>query len=94
MKYNKNKWNIKIAQNIAKKESIILTSKHWEIIYFLRKLYKKYHIIPPNRMLLKLMKNFFAIEKCNNTYLLQLFPKGINKQANKIAGLPNSNICL
>ncbi|CAL4043287.1 Sulfurtransferase TusE [Buchnera aphidicola (Takecallis arundicolens)] len=88
------KWNIKIAQNIAQQESIILTDQHWEIINFIRLCYNKFNIIPPNRMLLKLMQKKFEIEKCNNTYLLSLFPKGINKQANKIAGLPKSNICL
>lgn len=88
------KWNVKIAQNIAQEESIILTSHHWEIINFIRLCYNKFNIIPPNRMLLKLMRNTFEIDKCNNQYLLSLFPKGINKQANKIAGLPKTNICL
>ncbi|WP_343128095.1 TusE/DsrC/DsvC family sulfur relay protein [Buchnera aphidicola (Takecallis taiwana)] len=87
-------WNTKIAQKIAQKESIILTDAHWEIIYFIRLCYKKFHVIPPNRMLLKLMTKKFDIKKCNNKYLLSLFPKGINKQANIIAGLPRSNICL
>ncbi|QCI26086.1 TusE/DsrC/DsvC family sulfur relay protein [Buchnera aphidicola] len=90
----KQTWNIKIAQDIAKKESITLTPDHWEVIYFIRKCYTEFHVIPPNRMLLKLMKNFFTIEKCNNKYLLSLFPKGIRQQANKIAGLPKSKICL
>ncbi|QCI27287.1 TusE/DsrC/DsvC family sulfur relay protein [Buchnera aphidicola] len=93
-KKNTKIWNIKLAKQIAKKESIILTIEHLEIIYFIRDIYNKYKIIPPNRMLLKLMKKKFEKKKCNNIYILSLFPKGINKQANKIAGLPKSNICL
>ncbi|CAL4322866.1 TusE/DsrC/DsvC family sulfur relay protein [Buchnera aphidicola] len=91
---NKKKWNKNTAIKIAKKESIILTSEHWEIIYLLRECYKKFKIIPKNRVLLQLIKEKTMIKDINNRYLLKLFPKGIMKQANKIAGLPKSNICL
>lgn len=87
-------WNTNIALKIAQLENITMTNNHWEIIYLIRNLYITCNIIPPNRMLLKIIKNKLGIEKSNNKYLLSLFPKGLVKQANKIAGLPKTNICL
>jgi tRNA 2-thiouridine synthesizing protein E len=49
-------WNKKLAENIARKEGIILTSDHWEIIYLLRMLYKKFNTIPNVRMLILILK--------------------------------------
>ncbi|MCW5197148.1 TusE/DsrC/DsvC family sulfur relay protein [Buchnera aphidicola] len=88
------KWNTKYALKIAKKENIIMTENHWEIIYLIRKIYFKYNINPTNRILLKIIKKEIGNNKSNNLYLLSLFPHGIIKQANKIAGLPTSTICL
>lgn len=93
-KINNNNWNILIAIKIAKHESIKMTYKHWEIIYCIRSFYIKFKINVPNRILLKIIKKKIGIKKSNNQYLLSLFPKGIIKQASKIAGLPKSKICL
>ena len=92
--YISKNWNVSTAMKIAQKENIILTIKHWEIIFIIREYYDKFKIIPPSRMLLKIMKEKIGIKNSNSQYLLSLFPKGISKQANKIAGLPKSNICL
>ncbi|CAL4322954.1 TusE/DsrC/DsvC family sulfur relay protein [Buchnera aphidicola] len=87
-------WNENIAKAIAKTENIILNKKHWEIIYLIRKCYDDFNIIPPSRMLFNIIKKKLGKKYSNNIYILSLFPKGIAKQANKIAGLPKSNICL
>ncbi|CAL4043165.1 Sulfurtransferase TusE [Buchnera aphidicola (Phyllaphis fagi)] len=88
------KWNTLYALKIAHKECITMTEKHWEIIYLIRKIYLKYNINPTNRILLKIIQKKIGYNQGNNLYLLSLFPKGITKQANKIAGLPNNKICL
>lgn len=87
-------WSKKIALQIAKKEHIVLTPEHWEIIFLIRKCYIKFNVILPTRMLIQIIKKKIGIKQSHNQYLLSLFPKGIMKQANKIAGLPKSNICL
>ncbi|WP_343190225.1 TusE/DsrC/DsvC family sulfur relay protein [Buchnera aphidicola (Mollitrichosiphum nigrofasciatum)] len=89
---NKTDWNINIAQEIATIEKINLSQDHWEIIYLIKKFYKKYNLVPSNRMLLKKTKKKFK-KKNNSLYLLSLFPKGPVKQASKIAGLPKPNKC-
>ncbi|CAL4323302.1 TusE/DsrC/DsvC family sulfur relay protein [Buchnera aphidicola] len=93
--YTTNKmWNNIIANKIAKQESINMTKQHWEIINLIRDFYLQFQIIAPNRVLLKIIQEKLGKEKSNSKYLLSLFPKGISKQANKIAGLPKSKICL
>ncbi|WP_343154138.1 TusE/DsrC/DsvC family sulfur relay protein [Buchnera aphidicola] len=92
LKNNKD-WNIKLAEEIAKKEKIILTDKHWEIIYFIRKFYFDYNITPSMRMLINGIRKEIG-KKIHSVYLFQLFPKGPAKQASKIAGIPKPSKCL
>ncbi|WP_343153456.1 TusE/DsrC/DsvC family sulfur relay protein [Buchnera aphidicola (Mindarus keteleerifoliae)] len=90
---NYKNWNKEIAINIATKESIKITKKHWEIIFFIRKFYLKYKITPSIRMLIKTINKKKKIN-IDSQYLFILFPKGPAKQASKIAGIPKSNNCL
>ncbi|QJC27987.1 TusE/DsrC/DsvC family sulfur relay protein [Enterobacteriaceae endosymbiont of Plateumaris braccata] len=87
-------WNETLAEKIAFEEGIILTSKHWEIIYLLRILYKKFNAVPNVRMLIITLNKKYGISKVDSTYIFKLFPKGSIQQAAKIAGLPKTNICL
>ncbi|XRX42722.1 MAG: TusE/DsrC/DsvC family sulfur relay protein [Buchnera aphidicola (Eriosoma harunire)] len=87
-------WNENIANNIAKQESIILTKKHWEIIYFIREFYSRFNRTPSMRMLSKSLKIKLSNYKSTSLYLYTLFPKGPAQQASKIAGLPKPNHCL
>lgn len=88
------KWNDRIACIIAEKEEIILTQPHWEIIYFTREFYQQYKTSPSVRMLIKAITQKLGEEKANSRYLQHLFPKGIAKQATKLAGLPKPAKCL
>ncbi|WP_410051771.1 TusE/DsrC/DsvC family sulfur relay protein [Buchnera aphidicola] len=92
LKNNKD-WNTSLAKEIAKKENIILTYEHWEIIYFIRNFYFKYNITPSMRMLINSMNKILS-KKIHSVYLFQLFPKGPAKQASKIAGIPKPSQCL
>ncbi|QJC28885.1 TusE/DsrC/DsvC family sulfur relay protein [Enterobacteriaceae endosymbiont of Plateumaris rustica] len=93
-KYKHSIWNKKIAEKIAIKEGITLTSDHWKIIYLLRVLYKKFNIIPNVRILIISLKEKYGPSKGNSSYIFNLFPKGPIQQGSKIAGLPKTNICL
>ncbi|QCI26878.1 TusE/DsrC/DsvC family sulfur relay protein [Buchnera aphidicola (Thelaxes californica)] len=86
-------WNKSIAIEIAKTESIILTKKHWNIIYFIRKFYIEYNSTPSVRIL------YTYLQKTNNIHitslcLLKLFPKGLESQGIKIAGIPKPHRCI
>ncbi|UAJ64799.1 TusE/DsrC/DsvC family sulfur relay protein [Candidatus Schneideria nysicola] len=90
---NLHDWNESIAIEFAKIENIHLTTEHWEIIYHLRDFYINFNFSPSNRILIKSIKKKYGEEKGNNRYLFKLFPKGIIKQAIKIAGLPKPIHC-
>lgn len=88
----KETWNFEKAKKIALKNSIKMTKKHWKIILLMRNFYKKYNVTPSVRMLTKYFKkNKFLI---NSQELFVLFPKGLIKQASKIAGLPEPKNCI
>jgi len=91
---NYKKWNLKIANRIAKQESLLLNKDHWKIIFFIRQFYCEYHIFPSLRIIIQNMKKICNRKLFNSQYLFSLFPKGPLKQASKIAGLPKPNICL
>ncbi|XBC37562.1 MAG: TusE/DsrC/DsvC family sulfur relay protein [Buchnera aphidicola (Meitanaphis elongallis)] len=86
-------WNKKIAQKIAKKESIEMTRDHWEIIYTIRTFYLKFNLTPSIRMLIKLLEKT-QLKKITSCYLFKLFPLGPIKQASKIAGIPEPSHCI
>ncbi|PPI88764.1 sulfurtransferase TusE [Candidatus Pantoea edessiphila] len=91
---NSDDWNEDLAVKIALQENISMTVEHWSIIYFIRSFYLKYNISPKMRMLAMAIANQYGKEKGNSCYLFHLFPKGIIKQATKIAGIPKPNKCL
>ncbi|EDP46766.1 TusE/DsrC/DsvC family sulfur relay protein [Rickettsiella grylli] len=87
-------WHEKIATKIAKDEALILIDDHWHVIYFLRNFYQQYHKIPPIRILVNQLAIQLGSGKGNSIYLNNLFPKGILKQASKLAGLPRPARCM
>ncbi|QJC34337.1 TusE/DsrC/DsvC family sulfur relay protein [Enterobacteriaceae endosymbiont of Donacia crassipes] len=87
-------WNTKIAINVANLEKIKLNNDHWKVIYVLRSLYFKYNIHPNIRILINELKKKYKNIEWNSVILFDLFPNGVIKQASKISGLPQSNICL
>ncbi len=87
-------WNEQVAVAIATLDNIVLTSVHWEIIYFLRNFYQEFQTTPPIRILVKEIEKKYGAEKGNSVYLHQLFPGGPAKQGCKIAGLPKPVKCI
>lgn len=87
-------WNEAIAQQLAQHENLFLTSDHWVVINFLRNFYQEYSIIPAMRVLVKELAKNMVAEKSNSSYLQQLFPGGLFRQACKIAGLPKPTRCI
>lgn len=85
-------WNQDIGEKIASQELIIMTDKHWEIIYLIRKFYLTFNRTPSMRMLVLYMKKKIG-KKRNSFYLFKLFPKNPINIASKIAGVPKPNTC-
>jgi len=81
-------WNEDVARELAKQEGIPnLTSQHWTIINYMRKVSEKEGSAPSIRRLTK-------ESGVDTKTLYQLFPKGPAKRAAKIAGLPKPVGCI
>ncbi|MBT8182637.1 MAG: TusE/DsrC/DsvC family sulfur relay protein [Maribacter sp.] len=79
-------WNEEIAKEIAQKEDIELTDKHWEVISWIQEQVK-------NEVALSIR----GIKKSgvlNIKEFYALFPGGPLKKATKIAGVPKPKSCI
>lgn len=83
-----NEWNEDIAKEIAKEEGIEeLTSRHFEVLTFMRTEYKEKGTAPSIRR----FKNGGGIPVKE---LYALFPKGPAKKAARTAGIPKPQGCV
>ena len=75
-----------IVNVIAAAEGIELTSKHWEVVKFMRGQYREHGHTPNFRNMLKGVNEFWP--EADSKALYDLFPTGPAKQGAKVAGLP------
>jgi tRNA 2-thiouridine synthesizing protein E len=87
-------WTVDIAEALALREGITLTTAHWEIVDALRDFYQRFEQSPAMRPLVKYVAQTLGNDKGTSIYLLQLFPGSPAKVASKIAGLPRPEHCL
>jgi tRNA 2-thiouridine synthesizing protein E len=81
-------WTKEIAAEIAKEEGIVvLTDKHWQVLYYLQKETKETGAMPTIRKL-----KSAGVMPTKELY--DLFPEGPLKKASKIAGLPKPASCV
>jgi len=86
-----NDWNEKVAVAIAAADGIEMTQKHWDLVNYLRDEYVNNASNQPNtRTIVKAMQKAWNDNKLDTKVLFELFPKGPDKQASKVAGLPES----
>jgi len=87
-------WNEAVAVEIAKNEQVPeLTEEHWNIINMAREYFDDNGTVCEPRAFSKLMKKAYGKEKSDQKYIYSLFPTGLIKCANKIAGLPRPKGC-
>jgi len=81
-------WNEEIAKEIARSEGIPeLSEKHWQVINYMRKVFKESGESPSIRKITK-------ESGIDTKTLYMLFPVGPGKKAAKIAGLPKPKSCI
>ncbi|CAA7613238.1 TusE/DsrC/DsvC family sulfur relay protein [Magnetospirillum sp. UT-4] len=86
-------WNEDIAKAIAERESVQMSQAHWDVVREARAYYEEYGICAEPRVFAKLMKEKYGAERSSQQYIYELFPYGLIKQGNKIAGLPRPKGC-
>jgi tRNA 2-thiouridine synthesizing protein E len=87
-------WSPEVAEQIARSESLELTTAHWEVINLLRAYYRAYESSPAMRALVKYCALELGPDKGRSVYLMSLFPGSPAKIGSKIAGLPKPDNCL
>jgi len=91
---NLDEWSEELAVEIAKSEHIHeLTEEHWDIIKEAREYFADLGQVAEPRKFSKLMKEKYGADRSSQQYIYSLFPTGLIKCANKVAGLPRPKGC-
>ncbi len=86
-------WNEEVAKVIAEREKVEMTDAHWDVVREARAYFDEYGVCAEPRVFMKIMKEKYGPERSSQQYLYSLFPYGLVKQGNKIAGLPRPKGC-
>ena len=86
-------WNEEVAVAIAHNEKVEMTPEHWDIVTTAREYFHEHGSVAEPRIFSKIMKEKFGVERSSSKYIYDLFPYGLIKSANKIAGLPRPKGC-
>ena len=90
---NLDEWTEGVAEAIAKNEKVSLTPEHWDIINEARDYFQENGTVCEPRTFSKIMKKKYGADRSDSKYIYSLFPYGLIKSANKIAGLPRPKGC-
>ncbi len=91
---NLDEWSEDLAAEISKNERIDeLTEEHWDIIKEARTYFQDNGTVCEPRSFSKIMKKKYGKDRSDQKYIYSLFPTGLIKCANKIAGLPRPKGC-
>lgn len=91
---NLDEWSEDLAMEIARNENIPeLTDEHWDIIRTAREYFQDNGVVAEPRTFSKIMKEKFGRDRSDQKYIYSLFPTGLIKCANKVAGLPRPKGC-
>lgn len=83
-------WSEEIGKLIAAEEGVEMTTKHWDLVNFLRDEFVNNAGNQPNtRNIVKAMADKWG-EKVGQKDVYALFPKDPSKQGGRIGGLPES----
>ena len=91
---NLDEWSEELAAEISINEKIgDLTEEHWDIINTAREYFQDNGAVCEPRNFTKIMKERFGADRSSQKYIYSLFPTGLIKCANKVAGLPRPKGC-
>lgn len=87
-------WSPEVARQLALKEGIELTERHWQVLQALRDFYAQFQLSPANRPLIKYIAQTLGPELGTSLQLNLLFKGAPAKLGAKLAGLPKPDNCL
>ncbi len=91
---NLDEWSEALAEQIATNEQIeALTEEHWNLIHLAREYFHENGMVCEPRKFSKLLKAKYGADRSSQQYIYSLFPQGLIKCTNKVAGLPRPKGC-
>jgi tRNA 2-thiouridine synthesizing protein E len=81
-------WSPELAVELAAKDGLTLSDKHWDIINIMREYYNEYNISPILKLLRREVAKKLGAERALDESLYALFPNGVQHQGSRIAGIP------
>lgn len=80
-------WDEGVAEALARREGIVLTDLHWQVLRFMRNYLDEHQLIPDARFVIWFLEKDVGLGSAARQRLFELFPYGYVKQACKIAGM-------
>lgn len=85
---DRGQWSEEFARELARREALVLTPAHWEVIRFLRDFYGEHGVQAQVRVMIRHFTGKWGQERGSNHHLHEMFPRGgPQKQGNRLAGL-------
>jgi len=81
-------WVPQLAEQMASNEGLTLTDQHWDVINTMREYYEQYNTSPILKLLRREIAKRFGADRASEKALNTLFPKGVQYQATRLAGIP------
>lgn len=83
-----NDWSPALAEKMAEADGLELTQEHWDVIDTMREYYHEYNTSPILKLLRRELVRKYGVDRGSDQELARLFPKGVQYQGIRIAGLP------
>ncbi len=80
-------WDEGVAEALARKEGIMLTDLHWQVLRYMREYLDEHQLIPDARFVVRFLEKDVGLGGAARQRLFELFPYGYVKQACRIAGM-------
>jgi tRNA 2-thiouridine synthesizing protein E len=85
---DRSEWTPEFAQALARREGLVLTLAHWEVIEYLRDYYERHGVQAQVRVMIRHFTRAWSPTLGSNHHLHEMFPiGGPQKQGNRLAGL-------
>ncbi len=81
-------WTPELAEKLAEMEGLELTPAHWDVINTMREYYHEYNTSPVLKLLRRELAKKYGAERASDEELSKLFPRGVQYQGTRLAGLP------
>jgi len=89
---NMGDWTPELAEMIASEEGLTLSEAHWDVLNIMREYYQEYNTSPILKLLRRELAKQYGKERASIDALDALFPRGVQQQGSRLAGVPLAHL--